>query len=176
MRVATLVALLALAVPAAAAAKPRTVQQRLVARALLEASRHVHETPAHSNTSPAIRRYHTAVKHARPTEAWCTIFVSYVAARAGYPLGSVGQGIWDVQNLFKWGKEEGFYFPKGTRKVRLGDIAVHGYGHAGIVVKITKRGAIYTVDGNWSDSVVYHPLPYLSLTGYVRLPSTPRAG
>ena len=151
-----------------------TVQQKMVRYALAESRRHVREIPPHSNLGPDIRRYHTAVRHAKADEWWCTIFVSYIARKAGYPLGSVGQGIAKVPNLFRWGRREGYYFPKGTRRVKLGDIAVHGYGHAGIVVRITKDRHIYTVDGNWSDSVVYQPLPYLSLDGYIRLPSTPR--
>jgi hypothetical protein len=166
----------ALIAPAPSPVPPaQTVQQRMVAIALREARRHVREIPAHSNTGPDIRRYHTAVRHARRTEAWCTIFVSYVAKRAGYPLGSVSQGIWDVQNLFRWGRREGFYFGKGARRPRPGDIAVHGYGHAGIVVRVTTAGRVFTVDANWSDSVRYQPLPPFSLTGYIRLPTDPRA-
>lgn len=167
-------AIVALALPSTAAAARKTVQQRMVASALAEAERNVQEVPAKANTGPDIRRYHSAVEHARATEAWCAIFVSYVAKKAGYPLGSVGQGIWDIPNLFKWGREQGWYFRKGTRKVKPGDIAVHGYGHAGIVAKVTQKGHIYTVDGNWSDTVRYQPLPYLSVSGYIRLPRTPR--
>lgn len=170
MPVALLLALLA----APAAAGAGTVQDRMVRIALREAARHVREVPARSNTGPDIRRYHRAVRHARPTAPWCTIFVSYVARRAGYPLGSVGQGIWDVPNLFRWGRREGFYFRKGTRRPRPGDIAVHGYGHAGIVVRVTRRGRVFTVDGNWGDTVRHQPLPVLSLSGYVRLPPTRR--
>lgn len=165
--------MIAAAVPPAPA-PARTVQQKMVAIALREARRHVREVPARSNTGPDIRRYHSAVRHARRTEAWCTIFVSYVARRAGYPLGSVSQGIWDVRNLFRWARHEGFYFPKGTRRPHPGDIAVHGYGHAGIVVRVTRAGQVFTVDANWSDSVRYQPLPPFSLSGYVRLPSDPR--
>ena len=29
-------------------------------------------------------------------------------------------------------------------------------------------------NGNWSDTVRYQPIPFLSLDGYIRLPSTPR--
>lgn len=151
-----------------------TVQQKMVAFALREARRGVREIPTHSNTGPDIRRYHRAVRHASATYPWCTIFVSYIAKRAGYPLGSVGQGIAEVANLFKWGHKTGFYFEKGTRRVRPGDIAVHGYGHAGIVVRVTRGGRISTVDANWSDSVRYQPIPYLSVSGYIRLPGTPR--
>jgi hypothetical protein len=154
--------------------KPVTVQQKMVTYALREARRHVQEVPAHSNLGPDISRYHRAVTHASADFPWCTIFVSYIARRAGYPLGSVSQGIAQVPKLFKWGRTEGFYFAKGTRRVKLGDIAVHGYGHAGIVVRITKDGRIYTVDGNWSDSVRYQPIPFLSVDGYIRLPSAPR--
>ncbi|MFL5845786.1 MAG: CHAP domain-containing protein [Solirubrobacteraceae bacterium] len=173
MKVAPVLALLALAVPAAAQAKPRTVQQKMVRIAKHEATLGVHEVPAHSNTGPDIRRYHTAVKHARSDAYWCTIFVSWVARQAGYPLGSVGQGIVDVKNLYTWGRHQGWYFRKGTRTARPGDIAVHGYSHAGIVVRVTDAGAVYTVDANWGDSVTRQLVP-LSLSGYIRLPSTPR--
>lgn len=172
---AVLLLVVALAVPATAAAGRRTVQQRMAAIALREAGRNVQEVPYHSNTGPQIRKYHTAVKHAHTTEPWCAIFVSWVARQAGYPLGSVSQGIWDVQNLFKWGRAEGFYFRKGTRRVRVGDIAVHGYGHAGIVVRIMANGDVWSVDANWSDSVRYHPEPSISIDGYIRLPSTRRS-
>lgn len=175
MKAAVLVALLALAAPTAAgAAEPETVQQKMVRLALAEAERNVRETPADSNLGPDIRRYHTAVKHARATEPWCAIFVSYIAKRAGYPLGSVGQGIWDIKNMFRWGRDLGWYFAKGTRRPKAGDIVVHGYGHAGIVIKVTRKGRVFTVDGNWSDTVVYHEEPFLSADGYIRLPSAPR--
>jgi hypothetical protein len=169
-----LLAAFALAVPAAAGAEPRTVQQKMVAYALREARRTVQEIPPHSNTGPDIRRYHTAVRHARFNAWWCTIFVSYIAREAGYPLGPGGLGIAKVRNLYRWGRREGLYFPKGSRRPRPGDIAVHGFGHAGIVIRISPRGRVWTVDANWSDSVHYQPMPPFSLTGYIRLPSTPR--
>jgi hypothetical protein len=172
MRGVLVLAVLALAAPAAQGA---TVQQKMRRYALAEARIGVREVPAHSNLGPDIARYHTAVRHARADEVWCAIFVSYIARKAGYPLGSVGQGAWQVQSLFKWAKQRRWYFAKGARKVRVGDIALHGYGHSGIVVRIDKGGRIWTVDGNWGDTVRYQPLPSLSVTGYLRLPSTPRA-
>lgn len=170
------VAALALTVLAAlpAGARAATVQERMVSIALAEAQRSVREIPADSNTGPDIRRYHRAVRHARPDEAWCAIFVSYVARRAGYPVGSVEQGAWDVRNLFRWGRDEGFHFRKGTRRPKPGDIVLHGYGHAGIVAKVTRAGRVFTVDGNWGDTVRYQPEPPFSVDGYLRLPATPR--
>ncbi|MEJ7788116.1 MAG: hypothetical protein WKF96_25220, partial [Solirubrobacteraceae bacterium] len=94
MKAATLAVLLVvLCSPAVASAagEPETVQDRLVAYALKEIGRQVREVPAKSNTSRAIRRYHTAVPHARSDVAWCTVFVSYVAKKAGFPLGRVSQ-------------------------------------------------------------------------------------
>lgn len=173
MKVVPVLVLLALALPAAAQAKPKTVQQKMVTIALRESRRGVQEIPAHSNTGPDIRRYHTAVKHARDNAFWCTIFVSWVARQAGYPLGSVSQGIVDVRNLYRWGRHEGWYFRKGTRRPQPGDIAVHGYSHAGIVVRVSSTGAVYTVDANWGDTVTEQLVP-LSLSGYIRLPSAPR--
>jgi hypothetical protein len=165
---------LALVVAAPAVATAATTQERMVSIALAEAGRSVREVPAKSNTSRDIRRYHRAVPHARTNERWCTIFVSYVAREAGYPLGSVGQGVWNVRNLVLWGRSEGFTFRKGSRRPKPGDIALHGFGHAGIVVKVTRRGRVFTVDGNWSDTVRHQPEPPFSVDAYLRLPSTPR--
>lgn len=175
MKVATLAVVATLGAPAAASAaiEAQTVQDKLVHYALKEIGRTVREVPAKSNTSRAIRRYHTAVEHARPNEAWCTIFVSYVAKKAGFPLGRVSQGIWDPKNLYLWAKSQGWYFPRGSRKPRVGDLAVHGYSHTGIIVKIDSKGRIFTADANWGDSVKYNLLP-LSASGYIRLPSEPR--
>ena len=76
--------------------------------------------------------------------------------------------------MFDWGREEHFYFAKGARRPKPGDIAVHGYGHAGIVVRVTRAGEVYSVDANWSDTVRYHLQPSISVDGYIRLPSTRR--
>lgn len=170
-----LVVLLALlAAPAAASAE--TVQDRMVEIALEESKRGVREVPARSNDGPAIRRYRTAVPHAAKGAWWCTIFVSYVARRAGYPLGSVGQGIVEVPNLVRWGRREGFVFRKGTRRPRPGDIALHGLDHTGIVVRVARDGTVFTVDANWSDAVSHHREPPYSVNAYLRLPSRPRGG
>ena len=157
-----------------AVAQAATVQERMVSIALAEAQRGVREVPAKSNTSRDIRRYHGAVPHAQSDEPWCTIFVSFVARQAGYPIGSVSQGTWSVRTLYRWGRGEGFYFRKGSRRPKPGDIALHGFGHAGIVAKVTKRGRVFTVDGNWGDTVRYQPEPPFSVDGYLRLPATPR--
>ncbi|MEJ7784429.1 MAG: CHAP domain-containing protein, partial [Solirubrobacteraceae bacterium] len=100
-------------------------------------------------------------------------FVSYVAKKAGFPLGRVSQGIWEPKNLYLWAKSQGWYFPRGARRPKVGDLAVHGYSHTGIVVRITRKGVVYTADANWGDSVKYNLLP-LSASGYIRLPSEPR--
>ena len=96
------------------------------------------------------------MKHAEKGAWWCAIFVSYVARRAGYPLGSVGQGIVEVRNLVRWGRREGLVFRKGTRRPRPGDIALHGLDHTGIVVSVAADGTVHTVDANWSDTVSLH--------------------
>lgn len=175
MKVAAIAVVVAVGAPAAASAAVdrQTVQDELVRYALEEAGRNVREVPARSNTSRAIRRYHTAVEHAGRNAPWCTIFVSYVARKAGFPLGRVSQGISDPKNLYEWAKSQGWYFPRGSRKPRVGDLAVHGYSHTGIIVKIDGRGRIFTVDANWGDSVKYNLQP-LSVSGYIRLPSEPR--
>ena len=173
MRLLPLIVLLAVLV-APAAASAETVQDRMVAVALAEARQGVQEVPARSNDGPAIRRYRTAVPHAKEGAWWCAIFVSYVARRAGYPLGSVGQGMVEVRNLARWGRREGFVFRKGTRRPRPGDIALHGLDHTGIVVRVAADGTVFTVDANWSATVSHHREPPFSVTRYLRLPSDPR--
>ena len=162
----------ALMAPAADAAADQTVQQKMVPLALAEANKGVQEIPARSNRGPDIRRYHTAVPSAKADEWWCAIFVSWVAKRAGYPLGSRGQGFWDVKKLSRWSRRAGLYFAKGTLKPRAGDISLIGYGHAGIVVGY-EGDIVRTVDANWSDTVSTHNEP-LDVSGYIRLPSKPR--
>jgi hypothetical protein len=134
----------------------------------------VQEIPERSNDGPDIRRYHTAVRHAKKRAWWCAIFVSWVARRAGYPLGSHGQGVVEVKNLLKWGRREGFVFRKGTRRPRPGDIALHHLDHAGIVVSVEPGGKVRTVDANWSDTVSHHDEPPFSVNKYLRLPGRPR--
>ena len=158
----------------APAAGAGVVQDRMVSIALEEARRGVQEVPARSNDGPAIRRYRTAVRHAEKGAWWCTIFVSYVARRACYPIGSVGQGIVEVPNLVEWGRREGFVFRKGERRPRPGDIALHGLGHTGIVVSVGADGTVHTVDANWSDTVSHHREPAFSVDSYLRLPGRPR--
>jgi hypothetical protein len=165
---------LAVLLAAPATASAGVVQDRMVAIALEEAKLGVQEVPERSNDGPAIRRYRTAVRHAKYGAWWCAIFVSYVARRAGYPLGSVGQGVVEVRNLVRWGRRKGFVFRKGTRRPRPGDIALHGFGHTGIVVSVDADGRVHTVDANWSDSVSHHPEPPFSVDRYLRLPDTPR--
>jgi len=171
-RVALVVLAAALLAPAAAHAAEPTAQQKMVSLALAEANRGVQEIPARSNRGPDIRRYHTAVRHAKADEWWCAIFVSWVAKTAGYPIGTRGRGIWNVKNLNRWGHRTGFYFAKGTMKPRAGDISIIGFGHAGIVVGY-EGDTIRTVDANWSDTVSVHNEP-LDVSGYIRLPSKPR--
>ena len=172
MRLLALSILLLLALPAVAHAG--VVQERMVSLALAEAAKGVREVPTRSNDGPEIRRYRTAVPHAERGDWWCAIFVSWVARRAGYPLGSVGQGVIEVKNLVRWGRREGFVFRKGTRRPKPGDIALHGFDHTGIVTSVAADGTVFTVDANWSDTVSHHEQPPFSVNQYLRLPGRPR--
>src|SRR5690349_20067497 len=66
------------------------VGARIVTLARRELALGVHEIPDGSNRAPAIRRYETATAGAMYGAPWCAYFVSYVAKRAGAPIGPGG--------------------------------------------------------------------------------------
>jgi hypothetical protein len=163
-------ALLACALVAAPAQarKPDTLQRRMVAIALHEARTGVRESPLGSDRGPALDRYFRAA-HSPAGVAWCAAFVSYVAREAGFPVGPRGRGTVSVATLAGWGQRRGFWFAAGWRWPKAGDIALYPSSHTGFVVRVTRGGQLWMVDGNYTNSVSHHAL-YEQPSGYLRLP------
>ncbi|MFL5845529.1 MAG: CHAP domain-containing protein [Solirubrobacteraceae bacterium] len=160
--------LVSLALAAPVAAKPHdTLQRRMVRIALHEAHMGVREVPLGSDRGPRVDRYFLAA-HSRPGVAWCAAFVSYVARKAGYPVGPHRRGTVSVATLTSWGIRRGFWFPAGWRTPRAGDIAIYPSSHTGFVVR-TGLGGLLMVDGNYTNAVSLHAV-YEQPSGYLRLP------
>ena len=138
--------------------------------ALHEARMGSAEVPRGSDRGPRLGRYFRAA-YSPQGVAWCAAFISYVTARAGFPVGPYGRGTVSVATLTKWGMRRGLWFAAGWRRPRAGDIALYP-SHAGLVVRVTRRGQQFMVDGNWTNSVSHHPL-FWQPTGYLRLPDRP---
>ncbi|MCW2992246.1 MAG: hypothetical protein JWM73_2840 [Solirubrobacterales bacterium] len=165
---AALLASACLAVPAQARTHHDTLQRRMVAIALHEAHMGVRENPFGSDRGARLSRYFRAA-HSPAGVAWCAAFVSYVARQAGFPVGPHGRGTVSVATLTSWGMRRGFWFAAGSRRPRAGDIALYPSSHTGFVVRVTRRGREWMVDGNYTNSVSYHAL-YEPPSGYLRLP------
>jgi hypothetical protein len=65
------------------------------------------EQPPGSNESPAIAQYRTATAGAVPGAPWCAYFASWVARQAGEPIGSEGQGLGAVSEIWSWEQSTG---------------------------------------------------------------------
>ena len=85
---------------------------------------------------------------------WCGMFVSWVYAQAGYPLGNIGflKGFAGCQTAVAHFKKTG----EITENPVPGDIVFFDwnkdgrYDHTGILVEITNNGSIRTIEGNTS--------------------------
>src|SRR4051794_458492 len=68
------------------------IATRIVKLARKELAYGVHETPDGSNRAPAIYRYDLATTPHYYGAPWCAYFASYIARRAGVPIGPGGRG------------------------------------------------------------------------------------
>src|SRR5436305_219791 len=105
-------AVLTLASVAAIASSKRqraqaAVAHRLVNDAQAELARNVHEAPDGSNNSRDISRYRTATSGAMRGAPWCAYFASYIAKKAGVPLGWHGEGMGYVPYIRDWAHKTG---------------------------------------------------------------------
>jgi uncharacterized protein (TIGR02594 family) len=169
-RAARRAALLAvLVLPALVAPAQASLPDRIVHAARVELGRGVHETPNGSNESTGIARYRKAVRWSSPRTPWCGYFVSYVAQRAGAPLGESGEGIGAVSEIRRWGKRT----KRWSTTPHRGSIAVFR-GHVGIVERVA-GSQVVTIEGNHSNRVarVWHSRS--EVRGYVQLHSVPKA-
>jgi len=129
-----------------------------------------HEEPLGSNEGPAIARYRSATRGAIPGAPWCAYFVSWVAKQAGQPLGSEGQGLGAVSEIWQWAQETGRAIPNAPGVVpKPGDLIVFGDQHVGIVRRVLPDGMIETIEGNYENKVALNVRSPSEPTGYVAL-------
>ena len=145
-------------------------QQRIVLLATREWKKGVHEIPDGSNQSPDISRYLTATQGSIHGAAWCAYFVSYIARRAGMPIGQGGSGIGYVGTVNDWAQQVHRYFSPSDPiyKPAGGDIIMWSPNHIGIV--IARNGNdLTTIEGNASNAVSRLHRTVSGATGFLRL-------
>lgn len=94
-------------------------------------------------------------KNSRSTNhAWCVVFISWCADRAGIPTSVVPKtaGVWYIYEFYK---DLGLYHTRKSGYVpNPGDIVIFSnIGHAGIVESVS-GSTVTVIEGNYSDSVV----------------------
>lgn len=128
------------------------------------------EQPLGSGEGPAIAMYRSATAGAIPGAPWCAYFASWVAREAGVPLGSEGQGLGSVAEIWSWAQSTGRAIPNGPGVVpKPGDLIVFGDEHVGIVRGVLPDGRIATVEGNYENKVSLNERSPSEPTGYVEL-------
>jgi hypothetical protein len=128
------------------------------------------EQPPGSNDGPAISTYRTATAGAAAGEPWCAYFASWVAKQAGEPIGSSGQGLGYVGDIWSWAQQTGRAIPNGPGVTPTpGDLIVFGDHHVGIVDKVLPNGDIQTIEGNYSNKVSQVVRSPGEATGYVQM-------
>jgi cell wall-associated NlpC family hydrolase len=128
------------------------------------------EQPPGSNDGPAISTYRTATAGAAAGEPWCAYFASWVAKQAGEPIGSSGQGLGYVGDIWSWAQQTGRAIPNGPGVTPTpGDLIVFGDHHVGIVDKVLPNGDIQTIEGNYSNKVSRVVRSPGEATGYVQM-------
>src|SRR3954452_23699124 len=156
-------------VPLAAAAggKPKSraaTASRIVTLARKELAKGVREVPDGSTRAPAIRRYETATRGAMFGAPWCAYFVSYVARRAGAPIGPGGSGLGYVPYIRSWAKQT----KRWTRTPRAGDLITFPQ-HVGIVENVYANHTLTTIEGNSGNAVRRRWRRWGEAMGYVRV-------
>jgi len=142
--------------------------RRIVALAQHELALGVREVPDGSNESPDIARYRTATVGASGGQPWCAYFASYIAARAGVPIGDQGQGMGYVPDIIAWAQRTGRYLSGTTIAPAPGDLIMWP-GHIGIVIANNGDGTVTTVEGNSSNRVASNVRDIAGTAGFARL-------
>lgn len=128
------------------------------------------ESPPGSNESSRIAHYREATRGAPGPGPWCAYFVSWVASKAGSPLGDQGQGFGLVDAVWGWAESANRTIPAhGGESPRPGDLMVLDE-HIGLVEKVLPGGRIQTIEGNSGDHVArrIHSMSE-PIVGYVRM-------
>jgi hypothetical protein len=128
------------------------------------------EQPPGSNESPAIAEYRRATAGAMPGAPWCAYFASWAARAAGEPIGTGGQGLGSVSEIWSWAQSTGRAIPNGPGVVpKPGDLIVFGGEHVGIVRGVLPGGEISTIEGNYENKVATNTRSATEATGYVSM-------
>ena len=100
--------------------------------------------------------------------AWCHMFVSWCAAKAGIPDSVVPKTASTTEGM-EWFKSRGLFKYKGKYTPKRGDLVYFktDRSHVGIVEKVT-GSTLHTIEGNTSDRVARrkYPLSEKTITGY----------
>ncbi len=159
---------LAPAMSSALATPGSSVGARIVAIAESQAGQT--EQPPGSNESPAIAHYRTATAGAIPGAPWCAYFASWAAREAGSPLGTHGEGLGAVSEIWSWAQSTGRAIANGPGVTpRPGDLIVFGDEHVGIVKDVLPGGDIQTIEGNYENKVALNTRTPSEATGYVNM-------
>ena len=95
--------------------------------------------------------------------AWCVIFVCWCAAQSGAPIPTKYSYVGDMSSYFQ---SRGLYRTVASGYIpKAGDLMIQGDRHIGIVRSAT-RSAVYTVEGNYSDSVATVTRYYSEISGF----------
>jgi PKD repeat protein len=153
------------------------IAHNIVRDAQRELARHVHEVPDGSNNSRSITRYRTATVGAMRGAPWCAYFVSYIAKKAGVPIGWHGEGMGYVPYIRDWAHKTGRWrhTPKPGYLITFPQ-------HVGIVEHVYSNHTLTTIEGNTSNAVLRRWHRWGEAVGYVKLaqggaveaPSAPR--
>jgi hypothetical protein len=128
------------------------------------------EEPLGSNEGAAIAKYRSATAGAMPGAPWCAYFASWAARQAGAPIGSEGQGLGAVSEIWSWAQSTGRAIQNGPGVVpKPGDLIVFGGEHVGIVRGVLPNGDISTIEGNYENKVAANVRPAGEATGYVNM-------
>lgn len=153
--------------PAAPAeAEARSAAQRAVAIARGELARGVREVPDGSNRGARIRMYGLSTTPRFYPAPWCAYFVSWVARRAGRPLGPSGRGFGYVPYIRAWARSTG----RWRSTPRSGDLVMFPQ-HVGLVETVYSNGTLTTIEGNSSNRVARRWRRWREPSGYVRFAS-----
>ncbi|MDE6616437.1 MAG: CHAP domain-containing protein, partial [Lachnospiraceae bacterium] len=100
--------------------------------------------------------------------AWCHMFVSWCAAKAGIPASVVPKTASTSEGM-EWFKSRGIFKYKGKYTPKRGDLVYFktGRNHVGIVEKVT-GSTLHTIEGNTPCMVARktYPLSEKTITGY----------
>ncbi|HWT92815.1 MAG TPA: PKD domain-containing protein [Solirubrobacteraceae bacterium] len=154
---------------AGAAARPgearaASAAARMVAIARGELRKGVREIPDGSNKGGRIRMYGGSTSPRFYPAPWCAYFVSWVARKAGRPLGPAGAGFGYVPYLRSWAAKTG----RWKKTPRSGDLIVFPQ-HVGLVEQVYKNGTLTTIEGNSSNRVARRWRRWGEAQGYARV-------